>query len=226
MKRQNLSFILIVLFLITSFQLKAQEDRFFTIGLKGGIDIASMSAFKGYRYVNSSQVHINFIGGITADFELDSHWMIVSGLEYMTKGVNLIQGSTENSAVLPNYRAKYIQLPMHIGYKVKSSEYSHVIFHLGPYFAYGIGGKIHVNSKDRLETFGETGMKRVDYGIGAGITIDTKNFSFNFGYDHGLNSIPRSTFVFPYMPHINSKVLSVKNRVFQITFGYKFRYPL
>lgn len=226
---KNVKFMLImssILFMSLN-SLKAQEDKFFVFGLKAGIDVASMSGFKGYNNISGSSAHLSFIGGITLDFNIATKWAILSGLEYTTKGVDLTHSSTESKQIVPDYRANYLQLPIHAGYKLKTSDDSNVIFHGGPYLAYGVGGHVEwrseISTSNHVDIFRNDLMQRFDYGLGIGITIDTKNFAFNLGYDHGLKNIIRSDFKFPDRPTANSDGLSIKNRAIHLTFGWKYR---
>lgn len=205
----------------------AQDNRKVVFGIKAGMDVSTFSGFKHNDYAKSTSAKIGFTGGITVDVNLPHNLIILSGLEYVQKGMNL---ETTDAILItkPYYKAQYIQLPIHLGYKIKTEEKSNLIFHLGPYFAYGVGGEIKWRDKNfkmdsKMDFFDKDLFNRFDYGLGIGVNIDTKNFALNIGYDYGLSNIAKSSFYFPDRTNIDAKGISVHTRNLHITLGYKFR---
>jgi hypothetical protein len=107
--------------------------------------------------------------------------------------------------------ADYIQLPILALYKYKLNPAGTIYAGLGPYFAYGIGGRIKTSFGDKINTFDkENGLKRFDAGISiAGGYKMTDGFSFTLSYDIGLINISR-----------NAPDEKVKTRMISLNVGY------
>lgn len=88
-------------------------------------------------------------------------------------------------------------------------------FNVGPYLAYGIGGKVKVtdgSDEDEEDFFGDdSGAKRFDAGlhIGAGITV-AQHYYLGVAYQWGWVNINEDS------------DLTVKNKNFMINLGYIF----
>lgn len=227
-------FIILLFYIINcSSSVHAQNDKFFIFGIKMGGSLSNLSGFDHNNYVDKTNPKLNFVAGITTDFTLSQHWTILSGLEYTSKGAESdVEYFDTKTRTIINYNASYLQIPIHIGYKVKSAENSNVIFHLGPYFSYGVGGDIIWREKSTTQTtagsykkafFSDNLFKRFDYGLGIGVNVDTKNFALNVGYDLGLNNITGSGFYFPDRKDIDPSGISIKTSSLHVTLGYKFR---
>jgi len=228
MKKLRFLFILSIVSTICTSTIYAQDDKFFTFGLKAGANLTTMSGFGHNGYSDKTKPEIEFTAGFTADLAITRHWTILTALEYVPKGLSLDRYSSEYSTTIPYYKAKYLQLPIHVGYKIKSSDDSNVIFHIGPYFAYGIGGDIQWKDSNnkigrKAKFFEKDQFNRFDCGLGIGVNVDTKNFAFNVGYDHGLIDITKSSFEFPDTSNIDAEGISVKTRCLYLTIGYKYR---
>lgn len=227
MKRIHIVILFISLFSY-SLVLNAQDDKFFTFGVKIGGNLSFFSGFTHNNYAEKVKPQTGFIAGITGDFAVSRHFTILTALEYVPKNANFKMKYAEISTTIPYYKSKYLQLPIHLGYKLKTSDDSNVIFHLGPYFAYGVNGEITWKDKNTqmpsiADFFSENTFDRFDYGLGIGINIDTKNFALNVGYDLGLKNITGSNMHFPDKDYIDAKDASIKTRSIYITLGYKFR---
>lgn len=226
--KKYLVFILSITILSCSNLIYAQNERFFTLGVKAGFNFTTLSGINHNNYPGKTKMEVEFTGGITTDFSISRQWSILSGLEYMSKDADTKMESGELTATIPYYNSKYLQLPIHAGYKLWINGDSKVVFHAGPYFAYGIGGEIKWKDKDSqlyryIDFFDEKLFNRFDFGIGIGATIDTKNFAFNVGYDHGLKNITKSSFYFPDRTDIDTEGISIHTRAIHVTIGWKFR---
>lgn len=226
--KKTLSFIMFIILLGYSGASYAQDDNFFTFGIKAGANLSSFRGFKHNGYATGDKAQVRFMAGITTDFSLSRQWAILSGLEYVKKSTNLDMKIPEIDAMAPYYNTCYLQMPIHFGYKLKTAEDSNVIFHLGPYFAYGTSGDVEwVNRDTQMPSifylFKEDAFSRFDYGMGIGINVDTKNFAINIGYDQGLKNIAKSDFSFPDKEYLDATGISVHTWSLYLTIGYKYR---
>jgi hypothetical protein len=90
----------------------------------------------------------------------------------------------------------YLEVPLFALYQIHSCSHGSLFGGLGPYFAYGVGGKIKSSyggqDYENKSFDKETGYKPFDTGLGitAGYKM-TDSFSFSLAYELGLTNIER-----------------------------------
>ncbi len=89
----------------------------------------------------------------------------------------------------------YLEVPVHIGYRYALNKNFNLFGSFGPYFAYGLFGKIKVNGIGddgysyhiKTDVFGSDTMKHFDFGLGGRIGAEFNNkIQLSVGYDYGL----------------------------------------
>ena len=96
-----------------------------------------------------------------------------------------------------DYRQTYIEVPVDVLFRVRVHEQKNaLVFSVGPYFAYGIGGNTtlakNVNGVRREykeDTFDKNGinMRRFDFGLSNGVYFELKkHLTFGAYYEYGL----------------------------------------
>lgn len=178
------------------------------LGVKGGVN---MSNFYGDSF-DDKDVKIGFNVGLLLDYDFRYDMGIQTGLFFTTKGskptydfpiIGEVEGATFN--------ANYLQLPVHYAYKLDVSPGTRIVFHGGPYAAYGIGGKITFDGNDLADTFGDDGLlKPFDFGLGVGVGAEFGQFIVDLGWDMGLIDIS------------DIDALEYKNQNAYLSIGYKF----
>ena len=140
--------------------------------------------------------------------------------------------------------AYYLEIPIHIGYKHYVNENLSIYGEVGPYIAFGIGGKLEgteteidgdydydsgytttiSQSKSKIDTFGDGGLKRFDIGAGLRVGVELKNkYTFSLGYDWGFVDIYKdSGFESGIEEDVIDLTPSAKNSNLTISLGYKF----
>jgi len=111
-----------------------------SFGIKGGMNL---STFAGD--MDGTKSKVGFHAGLTMDINLPSNFYIGSGLEFTTKGFKdfeLFKSGSAKATLNGSGNAMYLQIPVHLGYKINVAPSTNIVFHAGPYFAYGVGGKI------------------------------------------------------------------------------------
>lgn len=178
-----------------------------SLGVKGGINMSTLSK-KDYK----SKVGYN--AGITVDLNLPSNLALMTGLEINTKGAKAKEGDWKMNAT-------YLQLPIHLGYKMDLAPGLSAHFDLGPYLAQGIGGKtkftevVYIDDvmgtqKTSKNTF-DNGFDKFDWGLGIGVGVTMLNkIQIRVGYDHGLKNISQT------------KELKLRNRNVSASVGFLF----
>ncbi len=183
-----------------------------------------------------------FTLGVTYDYPINSipNFSVMGGLFYVPKGISLFDGDEV-------YNANYLELQATAKYSyalpVLNNELN--VFALaGPYVAFGVGGSIDVEDDpdgtfDDLSTFDM--YKRFDAGLVLGLGVNWRNYSLTFRYSLGLaNIFDKNKYVekslelsgieenYDYYDALKDELLedydgmSVKNRSFMITVGYRF----
>jgi len=188
------------------------QDIPLRFGVKAG---ANLSTFTGD--LDDLDAKFGFNIGVTVDYSITENIYLSSGLEFTNKGAKAeydfrpVDGDKYDVTMTANY----LQLPIHIGYKLPISEGVIINFHGGPYLAYGIGGKTkfeYGNKTEKENTFGDDGFKRFDFGLGLGAGVEFGNINVGLGYDFGLVNIADD----------DDDDISVKNGNAYLTVGYKF----
>lgn len=212
--------VLVLAMIVTVGAISAQELSF---GVKGG---ANMSNFYG-KDVKDSKMKLGFNAGIAADYEFASNIAIQSGLFLMTKGAKLastkinqkVGDVTLSGSVDATANAMYLQVPLHLAYKIDVTPGTRVVLHAGPYAAYGIAGKTSGKSNVKVSgnvpadqkaavdaalkqinattasvnTFDKkVGYKPFDAGLGVGVGAEFGSFIVDLGWDMGLLNISRA----------------------------------
>lgn len=200
MKKIKLSLVIIFIGIVSL--VSAQNASF---SVKGGLH---MSNFYGDE-LSDKNMKVGFHLGVGADFEFIPNVSLQTGLFYTTKGAEY--SSTKDGDLIDiNTTANYLQLPLHVAYKIDVTPGTKVVLHAGPYVAYGLGGKAKAGSLE-IDTFDDDlGFKAFDAGLGLGVGAEFGKILVDVGWDMGLTNISR----------ISS--MDVKTQNAYISLGYKF----
>lgn len=178
----------------------------FSFNVKGGLNLSNLSGD-----VEDNKVKPGFHIGVGADYNFAPNMAIQSALLYSAKGA---KADLEGIDITLN--ANYLQLPVHFAYKIDAAPGTKVVLHAGPYIAYGVGGEIKGKESGvtvAIDTFdGDIGlMKRLDAGLGLGVSTEFAPILLDLGWDMGLINVAR-----------DSGNESVKNQNAYLTKGYRF----
>jgi hypothetical protein len=185
-----------------------------TFSIRAGLNIANMSMKNG-NYSVSPDSRAGFNAGVAVDFPLMQSLYIQSGLYYTMKGCK-----AEIDGEKATFSPSYLEIPILASYRYNFSEAAQLQVNVGPYFAYGVGGKYKLEYKNRsreIDFFGSEndensmGFKRFDMGLqlGTGVTI-AKHYYVGVAYEFGFVSMSRDS------------DLKIKNSNFMINVGYQF----
>lgn len=161
------------------------------LGVKGGLN---MSNFVYGDEVTDKNMKIGFHVGLAADYDFAANMGIQTGLFFSTKGATV---TYEGLDAEYTENLMYLQLPVHLAYKVDVTPGTRIVFHGGPYAAYGIAGKrtAKVGSLsgewDVDKMFGDAAgqYKPFDAGLGLGVGAEFGRFLVDVGWDMGLVNI-------------------------------------
>lgn len=204
MKKMRLTALVMMLAIVTA--VSAQLN----LGIKGGVN---MSNLVYDDEVNDKNPKIGFHVGLAADYDFAPSMALQTGLFFTTKGYKF-----ESESVDYTENLMYLQLPVHLAYKVDVTPGTRIVFHAGPYVAYGVGGsrKADVgdltNEWDVDKIFGDEARqyKPFDAGLGLGVGTEFGPLLLDIGWDMGLVNIS----------HIDDE--NVKNQNAYLSVGYRF----
>jgi hypothetical protein len=183
-----------------------------TFGVRGGLNLSNY-----WGDVENSKAKIGFNVGVTMDYAFSPALYLMTGLELTTKGAKgeMIENGVKLSVT---ENPMYLQLPVHLGYKIDIAPDTRFVLHAGPYVAYGVGGKSKITTKVEglnldvsTDLFsGDISYDRFDFGVGLGFGVEFGRISAGLGYDLGLANLTGNS---------NYKV---RNMNAALTFGYRF----
>jgi hypothetical protein len=154
--------------------------------------------------VMSHEARYGFNVGVFGELELPK---LAPGL-YTTAGLSFKQKGFINWGG-GRGMLNYLELPIHPGYKFNLGKHTKLLFEVGPYLAYGLGGKSAVGRK----MFSDYYFKRFDVGMDAVIGLEfNKHVQLKLSYQHGLRQLQ----------HDKYGDLDYYNRGFNLSIGYKF----
>jgi len=192
------------------------QDKPLTFGVKAGIDLHNIGGD-----ADGTDAKIGFTGGVTLDFAFTPDLYLMTGLDFSMKGAKIGEGFDEDAGKVDvKLNLSYLQLPVHIGYKLAVGETTKINFHAGPYIAYGISGKWKGSASGisaSIDAFGDEStaaelpkLKKFDFGLGLGVGVEFGKIGAGIGYDFGLTNIH------------DGNVGKIRNMNGYLTVGYKF----
>lgn len=194
------------LLLLSHLDLVAQ-DKSLQVGLKGGLNLASLQLDDPTIPAGRAKPGLNL--GATVSYYLKANLFLQSGLSLTSKGMKLESTSSlglGDDFVRPGRQASlvsqqwYAQIPLYLGYALPLGSTTKLILNAGPYVAYGLGGKTKLTGDiiygDMIDystweepTFGPRGLGRLDVGIGAGVGLELGRATIGLSYEAGLHDI-------------------------------------
>lgn len=206
----------------SSFFSTEKVDGGVQFGIRAGINFANIT-FKEDNNSISYDSRASFHVGVIADIPLMQSLYIQTGLYLQNKGAKY-EETYEYSKYKEEHKPMYLQIPLLASYRYDFSDAVQLQVNVGPYFAYGIGGK--AKWIDEFDDYDETwegdffgdkddedtlGFKRFDCGlqVGGGLTFAQKYY-LGVTYEFGFGNIS------------NYDDIEVKNKNLMVSLGYNF----
>ena len=163
---------------------RSKPDHNFTFGVRAGLNFASTDM----DYATSTRTGFH-VGGVV-DWNIVKSLSLSSGLSYVEKGFRSDFGKGS---------AGYLQVPLLASYRIETPTKVQFHFNVGPYFAWGINGKVDYKPYDETfaynyhqVSFGEKGFfKHFDMGLTAGAYIVIGHVLAGLSYEYGLTDIAK-----------------------------------
>ena len=183
-----------------------------SFGIQGGVNLSNMNVDG-----TSTSAKFGFNAGVLADFGLTHDMGIRSGLHFTTKGAKLEMGPLLQATT----NLMYLQIPVHFAYKIDVMPGTRIVFHGGPYVAYGIGGNrsaatnlpgVEIDIDTDRPVFGSDAdqYQPFDFGLGIGVGAEFGRILVGIGWDMGLLNIA------------NADGRTVRNQNSFLTVGFRF----
>jgi hypothetical protein len=189
-------------FAVTSVQAQVK------FGAKVGLNLSTMT-LKNSGIAMDPKALVGFHVGVISEIPLTENFVLQPALLYSSKG-SKYSFVGEEVSISPGF----IELPVNAAYKFDIGNMKFFL-NAGPYFAYGISGKIKSGGSSESIKFGSddnADMKPFDVGVNFGAGLEITNFFISLNYELGLtNLVPGS-----------SDGSEAKSRVFGISVGYFF----
>jgi len=205
MKKLTVS--LLALMLIATITVKAQVS----LSAKGGLNMSNLYGDE----LTDENVKFGFNLGLALDYEFQPAMAVQTGLFFTTKGSKVTREIGNLNGDFTQ-TLNYLQLPVHFAYKYEVMPATRLVFHAGPYIAYGVGGKSELTAGEASinsnKVFGDENYqyKPFDAGVGLGVGAEFGQFLLDLGWDMGLVNISR----------IDDG--NIKNQNAYLSIGYRF----
>lgn len=153
-----------------------------TFGLRLGGNLANIS---GDVIDTDSRLGLN--AGVSIDIPVLESLYIYTGLYAAEKGFEVEAGSEKMEA-----KPLFLDIPVLASYRYNFNSSTQLQVDFGPYFAYGLSGKVELESggsEYKQDCFDNSNLKRFDYGIQMGTGITVKRIYAGIAYQIGLNDL-------------------------------------
>lgn len=194
---------------------KAEQPVRFTI--RGGVNFANIGVSGGGES-ESLGSRTAFNAGVGVDIPIIESFYVQTGLFFTSKGYKRTEDRGDTRFTAKGNPA-YLEIPILASYRYNFNDATQLEVNVGPYLAFGIGGKDKLEEKTEtavIETeendfFGDE-VKKFDMGlqVGLGVTF-LKHVYLGVAYEFGFVNMFK-----------DSDGESAKNRNFMINLGYKF----
>lgn len=176
----------------------------FSMTVNAGLNISDMDI----QYLKSNP-QAGFKGNVTLEYNLPNKFFLQTGLEYTNKGaksdnkfklINAEGQTVTNNTLKEKYDTHYLAIPLMGGYRLDVSDKVRMNLSLGPYFAYGVGGKSKIygglpfsyetNPTQDISSLHEVNsfdiFRRFDMGLEGNVGIEYFRYLLNVGYEYGF----------------------------------------
>ena len=146
---------------------------------------------------------IRFAGklGFGYEIQLAPSWFLIPSLEAAWKGC-------KNEYY--NFSFLYLQVPVLVAYKFDLTSKSSLLLKAGPYFSYGLSGRLIFNDpNDPIDIFEDDDRNRYDFGLSVGVEYGFKKYFVGVNYELGLRKF------------LGDKI-DCKNQALYLNLGIKF----
>lgn len=175
--------------------------------------------------------------GVGMEYAFTETWALQPSLYFVSKGCK----DEEDGVGKLTMNQLYLELPVMMAARLNLTETSHLVIAVGPYVAYGVGGKTSVDivekqiptivgfetvgGKYKLDTFGniadgKMGNKRFDAGLALGFAYENRNIVLGLEGQLGFVNVNDAADKIAELQGLDG--FAAKNIAAFVTVGYKF----
>lgn len=154
-----------------------------------------------------TSMKIGFNVGVGMEYQFTEMWSLQPSLMFTTKGAKMDEGEVDITL-----NPMYIELPVLAAARFAIADNQNIVVKAGPYFAYGVAGKVKAEAGGvsvKKDVFGDEGLDRFDAGLGVGVAYEINKFFIDLTGEFGLTKLGNDDD-------------APKNMNFSIGVGYKF----
>ena len=169
-----------------------------TFGVRAGVNLPWMQVIDR----KNRGMRVGYHAGLVADYGIIKSIHLKTGVLVSQKGFSDTPTTRRDGAIV-SYKRKgtplYIEVPVLGSYRYSMSRHMQFQADLGPYLAYGIGGKLDVTFDDGVgnrspDYFGsESSYRRFDVGVQVGAGLKVSHLYLGVAFQGGLFNINRGT---------------------------------
>lgn len=186
-----------------------KADQGITFGIRGGLNSANINFTTDHNFSFNPDARLAWHVGLIADIPVLESLYFQTGLYFQNKGYKYEDDGDEETA-----SPMYLELPILASYRYNFSDAAQLQINVGPYLAYGLGGKIKWEDKYEKDEddFFDDDVNKFDAGlsVGAGITL-AQHFYLGFAYEFGFVNLYK-----------DEDDVKAKNRNWMFSVGYNF----
>lgn len=226
-------FVLLTLLSVMCFSSLSAQVK---VGVEGGVNLSHyLSGSTAYDAERVGGMKAGFQLGVTVDYELGKHWVLMSGLSWLqNRSVMKLQDHMVFHFPQSEIKLNNLIVPLKIGYTIKAADKVHIVPSVGLYAAYGFNAgqcdlDIYSHADPNDPSLTETvkwkpmdgyvvndktaallqAFRRWDYGATAGIkTVVNSHYTLGLTYQVGMRKVQRQN--------------SLRNSTWQLSVGYRF----
>jgi len=193
-----------------------------TFGITAGVNFQNITGDDALGNKMENKLKTGFLAGVNAEIPVGIDFYVQPGVIYAMKGAKADNNSDDK------VNLSYIEVPVNFIYKPAVGT-GRIILGVGPYVAFGIGGKIKSNSGDVDVEF-KNSISQAEAASGYGSYFKRIDAGGNllFGYEMAnhlslqLNAQLGMIKINPKIDGLSSDETSWKNTGFGVSLGYRF----
>jgi hypothetical protein len=171
--------VICLMFAVTNMQAQIK------FGPKVGLNLSTMT-LKSSGISIDPKTHVGFNVGVISEITLAGKLALQPGIFYSAKGSKYTLGEESGT-----FSPSFVEIPVNVLYKIDVGGLK-VFVNAGPYFAYGVGGKIKSGGESQDIKFGSTDsddLKPLDIGLNIGAGVEISNIIISANYGLGLANL-------------------------------------
>jgi hypothetical protein len=205
----------------------AQEEPRTTIGIRAGVNFQNFNGKDSDGDKLENEMIVGYHAGANVEIPVAPDFFLQPGLLYSVKGMQ-----TTEESITGEVNVHYIELPVNFIYKPVLGN-GRLLLGLGPYIAYGVGGKVKLSDDSGIEVekdikfesdLSESQLLDDEFYVkpfDAGANL-LAGYEFGFGISFQLNAQLGLLKVNPEYDGDPDDEASVKNTGFGVSVGYRF----